>query len=233
MKNPISITRATACTQPLDTSNPRRCDRSLIASSRRAVAWTRLACGQQTPLAPGTQSPVGPTAGVSAVGRACAPRPPAPGCPISDAAWSPDARGHYGSLSACTPMAGPGRRVCVRPMSTLIAINGFGRIGRGFLRAAVESGADLEIVAVNDVADAGTLAHLLTYDSIYGRFPAPYAPRSGILHVGDLRMPRVHRARPGGSALGRTRGRRRDRVEREVPHARRRRPPHGGRARAR
>ena len=56
-------------------------------------------------------------------------------------------------------------------MSTLIAINGFGRIGRGFLRAAVESGADLEIVAVNDVADAATLAHLLAYDSIYGPLP--------------------------------------------------------------
>ena len=66
--------------------------------------------------------------------------------------------------------AGAGDR-SVHCMSTRIAINGFGRIGRGFVRAAVESGADLEIVAVNDVADAGTLAHLLDYDSIYGRFP--------------------------------------------------------------
>ena len=56
-------------------------------------------------------------------------------------------------------------------MTTRVGINGFGRIGRGVLRAAVERGADVEIVAVNDVADAGTLAHLLAYDSIYGRFP--------------------------------------------------------------
>ena len=74
-------------------------------------------------------------------------------------------------------------------MSTLIAVNGFGRIGRGFVRAAVESGADLEIVAINDVADAATLAHLLTYDSIYGRFPLPVRAENGILHVGDQRIP--------------------------------------------
>ena len=73
-------------------------------------------------------------------------------------------------------------------MSTRIAINGFGRIGRGFVRAAVESGADLEIVAVNDVADAGTLAHLLAYDSIYGRFPGTVRAEDGVLHAGDLPM---------------------------------------------
>ena len=50
-------------------------------------------------------------------------------------------------------------------MPTRVGINGFGRIGRGVVRAAVERGADLEIVAVNDVADAATLAHLLAYDS--------------------------------------------------------------------
>ena len=83
--------------------------------------------------------------------------------------------------------AGAGDR-SVHCMSTRIAINGFGRIGRGFVRAAVESGADLEIVAVNDVADAGTLAHLLDYDSIYGRFPGAVRAEDGILHAGDLRM---------------------------------------------
>lgn len=50
-----------------------------------------------------------------------------------------------------------------------IAINGFGRIGRCFLRAALESGADLDIVAINDLTDAKTLAHLLKYDSIHGK----------------------------------------------------------------
>jgi glyceraldehyde 3-phosphate dehydrogenase len=57
-------------------------------------------------------------------------------------------------------------------MSTRIAINGFGRIGRSVVRSAYERGAALEIVAVNDVADPATLAHLLAYDSVFGRFPA-------------------------------------------------------------
>jgi len=52
-----------------------------------------------------------------------------------------------------------------------VGINGFGRIGRNFFRAVVASGADVEIVAVNDLTDNKTLAHLLKYDSILGRFP--------------------------------------------------------------
>jgi glyceraldehyde 3-phosphate dehydrogenase (phosphorylating) len=52
-----------------------------------------------------------------------------------------------------------------------VGINGFGRIGRNFYRAAVASGADIEIVGVNDLTDNATLAHLLKYDSILGRFP--------------------------------------------------------------
>ncbi|GAA1155121.1 glyceraldehyde 3-phosphate dehydrogenase [Kitasatospora gansuensis] len=54
-------------------------------------------------------------------------------------------------------------------MAIKVAINGFGRIGRGFVRAALQQGADLEIVAVNDLTDAATLAHLLSYDSTMGR----------------------------------------------------------------
>ena len=56
-------------------------------------------------------------------------------------------------------------------MSTRVAINGFGRIGRLFLRAAAKNGADLEVVAVNDLTDSRTLAHLLKYDSIHGTWP--------------------------------------------------------------
>jgi glyceraldehyde 3-phosphate dehydrogenase len=52
-----------------------------------------------------------------------------------------------------------------------VGINGFGRIGRNFFRAVQASGADIEIVAVNDLTDNATLAHLLKYDSILGRFP--------------------------------------------------------------
>jgi len=56
-------------------------------------------------------------------------------------------------------------------MPVRVAINGFGRVGRSVLRAAHEQGAEIEIVAVNDLVDAATLAHLLKYDSVYGRFP--------------------------------------------------------------
>jgi glyceraldehyde 3-phosphate dehydrogenase len=53
-------------------------------------------------------------------------------------------------------------------MSTRVAINGFGRIGRLFLRAVAKQGADIEVVAVNDLTDAATNAHLLKYDSVHG-----------------------------------------------------------------
>src|SRR5207302_5806951 len=49
-----------------------------------------------------------------------------------------------------------------------IGVNGFGRIGRNFFRAARKQGADLEFVAVNDITDPKTLAHLLKYDSVHG-----------------------------------------------------------------
>ena len=55
-------------------------------------------------------------------------------------------------------------------MSTRVAINGFGRIGRNVLRAAYLRNADVEIVAINDLTDPKTLAHLLRYDSVLGRF---------------------------------------------------------------
>jgi glyceraldehyde 3-phosphate dehydrogenase len=56
-------------------------------------------------------------------------------------------------------------------MTTRVAINGLGRTGRSFLRAAHAQGADIDVVAVNDLADCATLAHLLRYDSVAGRFP--------------------------------------------------------------
>ena len=54
-----------------------------------------------------------------------------------------------------------------------VGVNGFGRIGRNFLRASLESGADFEIVGINDLTDNTTLAHLLKYDSILGRLKYP------------------------------------------------------------
>jgi glyceraldehyde 3-phosphate dehydrogenase len=56
-------------------------------------------------------------------------------------------------------------------MAVKVGINGFGRIGRNVFRAAHAAGADLEFVAVNDLVDTETMAHLLKYDSILGRFP--------------------------------------------------------------
>jgi glyceraldehyde 3-phosphate dehydrogenase len=56
-------------------------------------------------------------------------------------------------------------------MSVKIAINGFGRIGRNILRSALQQGlGDLDVVAINDLTDARTLAHLFSYDSVHGRF---------------------------------------------------------------
>jgi glyceraldehyde 3-phosphate dehydrogenase len=54
-------------------------------------------------------------------------------------------------------------------MSVRVGINGFGRIGRNFFRAHLERGGDFEVVAVNDIGDAKTMAHLLEYDSVLGR----------------------------------------------------------------
>ena len=65
-----------------------------------------------------------------------------------------------------------------------VGINGFGRIGRNLFRAAHEAGAELEFVAVNDLTDAATLAHLLKYDSILGRFPDEVEARDGAIAVG-------------------------------------------------
>jgi glyceraldehyde 3-phosphate dehydrogenase len=64
-----------------------------------------------------------------------------------------------------------------------VGINGFGRIGRNLFRAAYAAGSDLEFVAVNDITDTETLAHLLRYDSILGRFPGDVADGEGSLTV--------------------------------------------------
>jgi len=64
-----------------------------------------------------------------------------------------------------------------------VGINGFGRIGRNLYRAAYEAGSDLEFVAVNDITDERTLAHLLKYDSILGRFPGRVEERDDAIAV--------------------------------------------------
>ena len=70
-------------------------------------------------------------------------------------------------------------------MSIRVGINGFGRIGRNFYRAARQQGADLEVVAVNDLGAIDTMAHLLRYDSVHGRLDAAVAVEGDTLRVGD------------------------------------------------
>ncbi len=69
-------------------------------------------------------------------------------------------------------------------MPVRVAINGFGRVGRCFLRSAFEQEANIEIVAINDLVDERGLAHLLKYDSVYGRFPAEVKVAEGGIEVG-------------------------------------------------
>ena len=70
-------------------------------------------------------------------------------------------------------------------MTVRVGINGFGRIGRNFYRAVQASGADIEVVAANDLGDLKTMAHLLKYDSILGRYPADVSVADGGIQVGD------------------------------------------------
>jgi glyceraldehyde 3-phosphate dehydrogenase len=75
-------------------------------------------------------------------------------------------------------------------MGVRVGINGFGRIGRNFFRAQSQLGADIEIVAVNDLGDAKTMAHLLKYDSVLGPFPGEVTLGDGVIRAGgeELRM---------------------------------------------
>jgi len=74
-------------------------------------------------------------------------------------------------------------------MAVRVAINGFGRIGRLVLRAIYESGRDdVEVVAINDLADIATNAHLLKYDSVHGRFPGTVEVADGAMVVNGHRI---------------------------------------------
>ncbi len=70
-------------------------------------------------------------------------------------------------------------------MTVKVAINGFGRIGRNVLRAIIESGrTDIEVVAINDLGPVDTIAHLLRFDSVHGRFPATVTTTQDSIDVG-------------------------------------------------
>ena len=113
-------------------------------------------------------------------------------------------------------------------MPTRVAINGFGRVGRAVLRAAHEQHADLEIVAINDLMDLHTMAHLLRYDSVYGRFDGTVEEGEGELRVDGAPVAALASAEAAELPWARARRRRRDRVDRPLPHARR-----GGRSTSR
>jgi len=73
-------------------------------------------------------------------------------------------------------------------MALRVGINGFGRIGRNFFRAAQARGAEFEIVAINDLGDAGTMAHLLKYDSLLGPFPGEVEAADGVIRAGGQEL---------------------------------------------
>src|SRR5262245_18593896 len=69
-----------------------------------------------------------------------------------------------------------------------IGINGFGRIGRGFMRCVAESGGALDVVVINDLTDVKTLAHLLKHDSLHGRFPGTVTIDGNALVVNNQKV---------------------------------------------
>jgi glyceraldehyde 3-phosphate dehydrogenase len=73
-------------------------------------------------------------------------------------------------------------------MSVRVGVNGFGRIGRLAVRAALKRGADVEFVGINDLADAATLAHLFKYDSVHGVFEGAVGVEDGALVVDGRRI---------------------------------------------
>ena len=68
-------------------------------------------------------------------------------------------------------------------MAVKVGINGFGRIGRNFFRAKVKQGADIDVVAINDLGDAKTMAHLLEYDSVLGRLEGGAEAGNGVIRA--------------------------------------------------
>jgi glyceraldehyde 3-phosphate dehydrogenase len=87
-------------------------------------------------------------------------------------------------------------------MSVRVGINGFGRIGRNFFRAARKQGADIEIVAVNDLGDAKTMAHLLKYDSVLGPLDDEVEATEVGIRVGDLELKLLNERDPANLPWG-------------------------------
>src|SRR3954462_4301265 len=80
---------------------------------------------------------------------------------------------------------------------TRVGINGFGRIGRNFFRAHLERGGDFEIVAINDLGDAKTMAHLLKYDSVLGQLDGDVEVGDGVMKAGKTELKVLSEREPG------------------------------------
>jgi glyceraldehyde 3-phosphate dehydrogenase len=78
-----------------------------------------------------------------------------------------------------------------------VGINGFGRIGRNFFRAALERGGDFELVAANDIGDTKTMAHLLKHDSVLGTLDLPVEAGDGFIRAGDHEIKFLTERDPG------------------------------------
>ena len=87
-------------------------------------------------------------------------------------------------------------------MAVRVGINGFGRIGRNFFRAQRELGAEIEIVAVNDLGDAETMAHLLKYDSVLGPFAGEVSLGNGVINAGGEQMQMLSERDPAALPWG-------------------------------
>jgi glyceraldehyde 3-phosphate dehydrogenase len=87
-------------------------------------------------------------------------------------------------------------------MGIRVGINGFGRIGRNFFRAQQKVGADVEIVAVNDLGDAATMAHLLRYDSVLGPFDGDVSLGEGVIRADGEEMKMLSERDPAGLPWG-------------------------------
>ena len=87
-------------------------------------------------------------------------------------------------------------------MTVKVGINGFGRSGRNFYRAILASGADIDVVGVNDLTDTKTLAHLLKYDSILGRLPVTVSAGDGEIIVDGKALPVFAERDPGALPWG-------------------------------
>jgi glyceraldehyde 3-phosphate dehydrogenase len=87
-------------------------------------------------------------------------------------------------------------------MALRVGINGFGRIGRNFFRAALERDADFEVVAVNDLGDAKTMAHLLEYDSVLGRLDGGVEAADGVIHAAGKELKVLAERDPAGLPWG-------------------------------